>query len=122
MLKKLLIVLFLLTSAHCANIRPVESHPSCSMPWDMRTSCVDDTQCHTDYICTFRNSSVGRCKHIDCCDPWRNNGSHVFGDDWCENKLDINSKKVYNIDSNIINGEINENNNSRQSACNSQKY
>jgi len=122
MLKKLLIVLFSLTLVYCANIRPVERHPSCGMPWDMRTSCIDDTQCRTDYICTFRNSSVGKCKHIDCCDPWRNNGKHVFGTDWCEKKLDKKNEKMYNKDSNINNGELNENDNSCQPTCDPQKH
>jgi hypothetical protein len=110
MYKTLLIILFSSTLIYCANIRPVERHPSCGMPWDMRTSCIDDTQCRTDYICTFRNSSVGKCKHIDCCDPWRNNGSHAFGADWCEKKLDKGSKKEYNKDCIINNGDLNENN------------
>jgi len=121
-IKRLLIVLFASTLIYCASIRPVERHPSCGMPEDMRTTCIDDTQCPTDYVCTFRNSSVGRCKHLDCCDPWRNNGKHAFGADWCKKKLDIDSKKVYNRDSNIINGETNENNNSCQPTCNPQKH
>jgi hypothetical protein len=91
------------------------------MPWDMKASCIDDTQCQTGYICTFRNSSVGRCKHIDCCDPWRNNGKHVFGTDWCKNKLDKDSKKEYNKASNT-NGDLNENNNSCQPTCDPKKH
>jgi hypothetical protein len=121
MFKRLLIVLFSLTLVYCANIRPVERHPSCGMPRDMRTSCIDGSQCPTDYICTFRNSSVGKCKHIDCCDPWRDGGKHAFGDDWCRKKLDKDSKIKYTEGSNI-NGESNENNNSCQPACNPQKY
>ena len=67
----------------CAGIT-LADRTKCTVPWGERPSCATDHDCDGDKICAHRGSSIGRCTLIDCCDPWRDNGRHGGGDNWCK--------------------------------------
>ena len=56
----------------------------CTTPWEKRATCHADHECEGDQLCARRGTIEGRCTSIDCCDPWRNNGNHAMGNDWCK--------------------------------------
>ena len=58
----------------------------CTTPWEKRATCHADHECEGDQMCARRGTIEGRCTLIDCCDPWRNNGKHATGNDWCKTK------------------------------------
>ena len=69
--------------SNCASWRlPDRSHPHCSVPWESRIVCLDNSVCTTDHVCARSGQAVGRCTYIDCCDPWRS-GPKLLGTDWC---------------------------------------
>ena len=73
--------------AACAGFNiSLPDRSKCTRAWEQGKECVSNVDCNEslDEVCAHRGHPTGHCVIIDCCDPWRGNGSSAFGDDWCK--------------------------------------
>ena len=87
----LMIIITMVTS--CGHIR-LPDRSKCTIPWEQRKDCINETQCGPEEVCAHRGRTIGKCTLIDCCNPWRNGPRLMHGADWCTHEEMILDKDL----------------------------
>ena len=77
----------------CGHIR-LPDRSKCTIPWEQRKDCINETQCGPEEVCAHRGRTIGKCTLIDCCNPWRNGPRLMHGADWCTHEEMILDKDL----------------------------